>query len=229
METKFNSNTEENLSKIIKKNIILYTLGRAISVIGSNVFSFAMSLYILNLTGSGIAFSISLFTRMLPNAILSPFAGVIADKVDRKKMVVVTDILAGILMFVLMGIASFDSLRITYIYISIFLLSSINVFFGVSMKASKANIVDKANMKKINSYGMMINSISEISGAVFGGLIYAFLDIKVFIVINGISFILSGISELFIDFNVRGEVKEENRNKTGKGKEINICSNSRRV
>ena len=54
----------------------------------------------------------------------------------------------------------------------------------------------------INSISKIIDSVSLILGPMLGGIVFAVLDIKIFIIINGISFILSGISILFIHFKL---------------------------
>ena len=79
------------------KNLILYGLGRAVSSFGSIIYSFAIGLYVLNTTGSGMKFAVTLLVAFLPSLILTPFAGVLADKFDKKKIVVRMDLLNGLL------------------------------------------------------------------------------------------------------------------------------------
>ena len=72
----------------------------------------------------------------------------------------------------------------------------------------------------INSISRIIESISSILGPIVGGLIFAFIDIQSFIFVNGISFIFSGISEMFIDFKYNYRVKSKEEIKTGFIKDI---------
>lgn len=199
-----------NNNRKIASNIVLLLLGRLVSLLGSGIYSFAISLYVLKVTGSGMTFALSLVCGALPGIIFGPIAGVLSDKIDRKRMVVLMDILSGVVLLALSGLAIIDDLRLPYIYLASFLLSTCSTFFSVPFQAAIPNIVDEKNLMKVNSLSQAITSITSIAGPSLGGVIYAFVNIKLFLVINGITFILSGISEMFIDFNLsKAEAKEE--------------------
>lgn len=202
---------EKEMKKSVKKNIMFLLMGKFVSVLGSQIYSFAISLYVLSITGSGLSFSLTLALSTLPRVIFGPISGVIADRVDRKKMVVAMDIISGLVVIGLFSLSIIDELRLVYIYSTTFLLSTCSIFFNTPLTASLPNIVDDENLTRINSLSQTIESISSIAGPFIGGIVYAIMDIKTFLVINGISFIISGISELFIDFklNSRGRVLEE--------------------
>lgn len=187
--------------KLISRNLLLYVSGRLISLLGTYMFSFAVGLYVLKLTGSGTSFAISILFGLVPRIILSPVAGIVADKVNRKKMTVLMDLLSGILLIAVF-IISFSTLSLPIIYFSSAMLTIFNTFFGISMTASIPNLVDQDNLVKINSLSASIDSGSSIAGPILGGIIYAILGMQYFLLLNGISFIISGISEMFIDFNV---------------------------
>ncbi len=195
---------------VSKRNMLLYGAGKLVSLFGAQIYSFAISLYVLKLTNSGMTFATSLVFSMLPRVLMGPIAGVAADRIDRKKIVLSMDLLCGVLMLTFYGIAVFDEIRLAYIYGFSFLLTTFNTFFDVALDASKPNLVDKEDIFRINSIGQGIMSVAAISGPFLGGLIYAIVDIKAFLLINGISFILSAISEAFIDFgyNARSNASE---------------------
>ncbi|MCY6371498.1 MFS transporter [Clostridium ganghwense] len=204
-------------------NIILLLFGRLVSLFGSQIYTFAIGLYVLKTTGSGTAFSGTLIFGMLPRIIFGPIAGIIADRVDRKRMVVSMDILSGLVVFGLVAISSIKGLKLPYIYIANLLLNTFNTFFDVPFTASIPNIVDDKSLMKTNSFNQSITSIAQIGGPFIGGLIFAFVDMKLFLTINAASFIFSGISEMFIDFNYNKgekEKKEEVQNKKEKGKNL---------
>ncbi|MCH4889466.1 MFS transporter [Acidaminobacter sp. JC074] len=182
------------------KNLMLYTLGRTVSSLGSIIYSFAIGLYVLNTTGSGMKFAITLLVSFLPSLILTPFAGVFADRFDKKKIVVNMDILNGLLFVLFYIFITFNDISILSVYVTTFITNVITSFFGIAFEAAKPQLVHKKHLQLINSLSQIIGSIANILGPVIGGLVYAFIDIKSFILFNGISFILSALSELFIDF-----------------------------
>ncbi|MFD3158022.1 MFS transporter [Haloimpatiens sp. FM7330] len=196
-----NLNTQSKKQKKLICNMTLLLLGQLVSLFGSYIYSFAISLYVLKTTSSGITFAATMVFGTLPRIIFGPIAGVIADKINRKKMVVIMDVLSGLIVMALFAAATIDTLRVPYIYTASFLLSTCSTFFDIPFKASIPNIVDDKNLMRINSLSNAISSIAQISGPFLGGLIFAFIDIKLFLIINSISFIISGITEMFIDFN----------------------------
>ena len=200
---------EQAADKNEKKNINLFLWGKFVSLVGTYMYSFAMSLYILKQTGSGTTFALNLLLSALPRVILGPIAGVLADRMDRRKMVVGMDMLSGITVLTLLPLSSLYGLRIPFIYANTLLLSIINTFFAVTISASLPNLVRKESLMKINSYNQAAESVSSIVSPMLGGIIYHILPIRLFIALNGISFILSAISEMFIDFNFSREKVEE--------------------
>ncbi|WJE25524.1 MFS transporter [Bacillus cereus] len=184
------------------KNICLYVIGKTISIFGSSIYSFALGLYVLQITGSALNFAITLILGTIPMIVMNPFAGVIAYKVDKKKLVVCMDLLNGSLLIAVYILSSNYGLNLFIIYATTFFMSVFTTFFGIGLEAAKPNIVSKESLMSINSISKIIDSVSLILGPMLGGIVFAVLDIKTFIIINGISFILSGISILFIHFKL---------------------------
>ncbi|MDP7989269.1 MFS transporter [Bacillus sp. MHSD_36] len=200
------------------KNICLYSIAKTVSIFGSSIYSFALGLYVLQITGSALNFAITLILGTIPMIVMNPFAGVIADKVNKKKLVVCMDLLSGCLLIAVYIVCSHYGLNLFIIYTTTFLMTIFTTFFGIGLEATKPNIVSKERLMSINSISKIIDSISLILGPMLGGIVFAVFDIKTFIIINGISFILSGISILFINF----KLFEQNINEECSIKEINF-------
>jgi MFS family permease len=205
-----------SINKKEASNFVLFSLGKFVSIFGSTIYTFAIGLYVLQATGSGLSFATTLVLGIIPMVLINPFAGVMADKFDKKKLVVLMDMLSGVLLISLYFISSKYGLNIIMIYTVTFMLTVFTCFFGISMEAAKPNIVSDKMLLNINSVSKIIDSISSILGPMVGGMIFGFMDIKTFILVNGISFVLSSISEMFIDFNFNNkdnktEVKADNQ------------------
>ncbi|MCT4598494.1 MAG: MFS transporter [Vallitalea sp.] len=183
-----------------KKNMILFLVGKLVSLFGTRIYGFAMSLYILKVTGSALNFAITILLSTVPSLIFGPIGGVIADKLDRKKMVLLTDFFSGVIMFVAFLLSQIYGLQLFIIYISTIFLSILNTLFSTGFDAALPNLVDDDKLGKINSYNQAINSLSSIIAPILGGVIYALVPATYFILFNGVSFVLSAISESFIEF-----------------------------
>ncbi|MFA2563011.1 MFS transporter [Bacillus wiedmannii] len=176
------------------RNICLYSIAKTVSIFGTAMYSFALGLYVLQITGSALNFAITLILGTIPMIVLNPFAGVIADKVDKKKLVICMDLLSGYLLIAVYILSSYYGLNLFIIYTT--------TFFGIGLEAAKPNIVSKEKLMSINSISKIIDSVSLILGPMLGGIVFSVFNIKTFIIINGISFILSGIALLFIHFRL---------------------------
>lgn len=192
-------------NKLFDKNFTLFTLGRLVSIIGSGIQMIAIPLYILDITGSGAAMGIFTLLGMLPRLLAAPFAGVIGDRWNRKKIMVWTDFLRGFLILFLALLSFNGTLTILILFIIQAIVSVFDGFFGAATGAMLPDIVSEDNLRKANSVLGSVNSFSLIIGPILGGIIYGVLGITMVFFLNGISFLISGISEIFIDYKVKFE------------------------
>ncbi|MGH0424959.1 MFS transporter [Bacillus pretiosus] len=197
------------------RNICLYSIAKTVSIFGTAMYSFALGLYVLQITGSALNFAITLILGTIPMIVLNPFAGVIADKVDKKKLVICMDLLSGCLLIAVYILSSYYGLNLFIIYTTTFLMTVFTTFFGIGLEAAKPNIVSKERLMSINSISKIIDSVSLILGPMLGGIVFSVFNIKTFIIINGISFILSGIALLFIHFKLFEYNINEGNSKSG--------------
>ncbi len=108
------------------RNICLYVIGKTVSIFGSSIYSFALGLYVLQITGSALNFAITLILGTIPMIVMNPFAGVIADKVD-KKLVICMDLLNGCLLIAVYIVSSNYGLNLFIIYATTFYVGIYNI------------------------------------------------------------------------------------------------------
>src|SRR6056297_971765 len=114
---------------INKKNFYLYALGRLVSIIGSGIQQVAIPLFILDLTGSGTIMGTFVLVTNIPKLIFGPFAGVLGDRFDRKKIMVYMDFARGGLILLLALLARLNALEISGLMIAQFLISTFDITF----------------------------------------------------------------------------------------------------
>ena len=183
-----------------KKNFWLYAAGRFVSVIGTGVQDVAVPLFILQLTGSGTIMGTFMIVTVAPRLVLVPLAGVIGDRVNRKWIMVWTDFGRGGVILVLAFLAAQDMVTIPVLFVAQLVVSLMNALFGPATGAMLPDIVEEKFLLRANSILGSINSFSYIVGPVLGGVIYGLGGIQVAFLINGVSFVASGVSELFITY-----------------------------
>lgn len=182
-------------------NFTMFLTGRSISVLMSSIYTFAVGLYVLKMTGSGLSFAITLSLQIIPTVLIGPFAGILADRFNKKVLVILTDAFNGIL-FITLFVVSASGLTLLEIYSATLLLSSSQALYNVSIDSAVPDIVSKNNILRLNSIGKIVDSISTIISPGIGGILYAGMDIRFFILLNGIAFLFSTLTECLINFHL---------------------------
>ena len=187
------------LSLLKEKNFGIYILGKLISLIGSNMQQFALSLYVYALTGSAAIFATMLSVSILPRLLFSPFAGVFGDWFDRKKMIVRLDILNGILLLLFAGVFTLnEGFSIAMIFILVIVLEITEVFYEAASTGIIPSIVSKDDMAQAQSLRSLVFSVGRLISPIIGAALYGFVGLFIVLVINGVSFFLMGLLETMI-------------------------------
>ena len=181
------------------KNFLIIVIGQIISLFGNAIQRFSMSLYLLEFTGSAAVFSQILAISTIPYIIFAPIAGKLSDSVNRKKIMVYLDFfcaaLIGVYAFILLR--GHDSELI--VGTVMFILSISYTLYGPAVTASIPQIVDEESLTSANGIINQVGSIVNVVGPIIAGILYGLLGIKVIVIINSISFLLSAIMEMFLD------------------------------
>ena len=183
-------------------NRVLFLISKGVSYVGTKLFSFALSWYILKQTGSGLGFSISLLVNYIPSIVFSMIAGRISDRLHHpNKMLVVCDIASAITCALLLLFFSLPA-----IYCAIFILSCISALFNNAIDAHLPNldgIEDAIGLKKLASSSQFITSGVNILAPAVGGVLIGIIPVKMFVIINIGSFLASAFGELFLKYSVK--------------------------
>lgn len=197
------------MNKLEKRNFLLYAIGRMISLIGSGIQMVAIPLYILRITGSGTMMGVFTFLSWVPILGIAPFSGILGDRWNRKKIMVNMDFARGILILILAYLAITNNMSIYILFIAQVFISLMDSIFASSTQAMIPELVREEDLMRANSVIGSINSSSLIIGPVLGAMIFGFGGIKLIFLINGISFIISAFSELFINYKSMSKSKEK--------------------
>ncbi|HDR3886256.1 TPA: MFS transporter [Bacillus cereus] len=188
--------------KIATRNIMLMMIGKMTSLLGAGIYTFAMGLYVLKTTGSGMGFATTLICGSIPRMICGPIAGAIADRVNRRWLVIGTDLLSSLTMLIMFILATMFGPSLLFIYVSAALLSICASFYSVAVTSSIPNLVDEERIQKASALNQTAASLSNILAPIIGGVVFGFFSIKSFFLLNSITFFLAVIVQLFIVFDL---------------------------
>lgn len=181
------------------KNFTLYSAGKFVSLLGSNMLQFALSLYVLSVTGSATIFASILSILIIPRLLLSPIAGVFGDWFDRKKSIVFLDFLnAFIIAFFSIIYFVNGSISIPLLYVFVILLEITEIFFHSSIAGILPSIVDKEDLMHANATNSLINNIGQLLAPIIASIIYGYFGMQAILYLCVVSFFLSAVSELLL-------------------------------
>lgn len=149
-----------------------FMTSKLISTFGANVYSFAISFYILQLTGSATNFALNLICSILPRTIAAPFAGYVADNFSRKRTIILAQAASVLAIAGLLTVSLMNGLSLTAIYITTCLLSLTSTFSGITFTSSISGLVDENRIQKAMSLNQMSISLASIVAPALGGVLY---------------------------------------------------------
>ncbi|RHW38246.1 MFS transporter [Lysinibacillus yapensis] len=194
--------TEEFKRKRATYHLYTFLFSKMISSLGANVYAFGMSMYILSITGSALSFAANLIFSIVPRMIFSPIAGIVSDRLPKKKIVLIGQ---GISIFSITGLLliSFSSaLSIGAIYATTFFYTIGSTFSTLAFSASIANLVDQERIQRAMSFNQLSISLSGIGGPVIGGMLFGFVSMESFILINVVLYGIAFLLDASMDFDL---------------------------
>ncbi len=183
--------------KLFTKNFTLLVLGQASSLFGNYILRLALSMYVLEVTGSAAVFAGILSIATIPTILLSPVGGILADRADRRNIMVALDTLTG--MAVLCA-AVFLSGRnaIAVIGVLLMALSVLGAFETPTVQACIPQMLSGDNIIKGNAAVNQVASISYLIAPLLGGILYAAVGLKPVMYASVVCFFVTALFECFI-------------------------------
>lgn len=165
--------------------------GQAISQLGDWFNSVAVFALLLDLTGSATAVAWMMILQFLPMAIVGPVAGVVVDRVDRRRLMISADLIRGVLVLGLLFVRRPDQVWIAYVVMG--LTMSAAAFFEPARTATIPNITSADELIPANALSSAAWSAMIAIGASVGGLVTAVFGRDAAFVVNAASFVASAI------------------------------------
>jgi len=166
----------------------LLWLGQTLSVLGDFVSQIGVLVIVYRVTGSGTAVGALFLVQVLPTLILAPFAGVVADRYDRRRVMIAADLVRGLAVAVLVLAPSLPA-----VYAVSALIAAISTFFSPARGALVPQTVPPENLLAANSLSAMSNSVTRILGAAVGATLVAAFGAAAAFSVNALSYFASAL------------------------------------
>ncbi len=162
--------------------------GQLISTMGSALTSLAASIYVFRLTNSAMSVGLMLMATAAPSLLVGLFAGVFVDRFDRKRIMIIADLIRAVLVFLIPFLVP---LNVIWLYVIVMLTSAIGQFFDPAQESLLPEVASEQELAAANSLMAISSFGSTAIGFAASGLIAAAADISWAFYLDAISFLIS--------------------------------------
>ncbi len=182
------------------RNLLLLMLGRLVSDFGSSLFLVSIVWEAAANFGGARAVSLVLAAFSIPSILLAPIAGVCADRLNKKYLIVGSDLMSGAAL-ILLGVGWHMGMRgFGWVVASVVAVQISGVFFRPALLALIPELADAQSLTQANAVVQFASTLANITGLAVGGVLVAILDLDTILILDGASFGLSAMSEGFIRY-----------------------------
>ena len=182
------------------KSYLYFWGGQLASLLGSSIVQFVIIVWITLETGSLIVLSWANFFLMFPILIFTPIAGVLSDRYDRKKIIVIADSTQAFLTVILIGFFIVDYINLGVIFSFLSLRTVCQAFHSPTVAAITPSMVPKDKLSRMNGFDFIFSGLVQVIGAPIGGLLVTFFDIKFILWVDVITFLIALIPLILVKF-----------------------------
>ncbi|HYC89373.1 MAG TPA: MFS transporter [Thermoanaerobaculia bacterium] len=179
----------------MKKFYIIWT-GQIVSMLGSGLSGFGLGVWIYQQTGSATQFALTALFMMLPNLVVGPLGGLLADRFDRRKLLAISDCGQAAGTLVIAALLFSGRLEVWHIYVAVVSGGVFNCFRWPAFNAMLPSIAPKQHLMRINGLVSAGEAATMIAAPLLAGLLVAGVGLAGVLIIDVITFMI-GMGLLF--------------------------------
>ncbi len=168
-----------------RKNINLFLTGQFLSGITSMIVQYAIIWYLTKETGSATILSFATLLGMIPMVLLSPFAGPLVDRWDKKRLLILTDIIVALFAMVLVVVGTIsDTFPLWLVFVSLFIRAIAQTFQMPTIQSILPTMVPEEELTRINGQLGMVQSANFIIAPAIGAFLFTVIPINWLILLD---------------------------------------------
>ncbi len=175
-----------------------YWTGQTISNLGSSITLFALPLIVYKISGSAVDLGIAAAATFLPYLLFGLILGAWADRVNRKRMMIGTDIGRALIIVSIPLMFAFGLLSLWWIYIVAFIHATLTICFQAGEFAAIPSLVNQDDLVTANGRIQASYSGASILGPLFAGVLVTLVPISALLLVDALSFLISSFSLMII-------------------------------
>ncbi len=168
--------------------------GQVVSLFGTGMSRFAIMLWAYQTTGEATTLALGGFFGFAPGVLLSPIAGALVDRWNRKLAMMMSDLLAGLATIGLLAIVVFagvDALRVEHLYVALFIAGVGEAFQFPAYSAAVSTMLPKEQYARASGLQSIAFEATGIFSPVLGGLMYVTVGLPGLLLIDVVTFVFA--------------------------------------
>ncbi|MEN8234207.1 MAG: MFS transporter [Actinomycetota bacterium] len=174
--------------------------GQLVSLVGTNLTAFGLSIFVFQKTGSVTLLATVMLASQLPQILITPFAGTLVDRWDRRKAMILSDAGAALGTFVMIGFYLTGTLEVWNIAIAVGIAGLFQAFQWPAYSAAMAVVVPKEHFGRASGLVQLAEAVGQLGGPILAGFAIAFGGIAVIFTIDVITFLVAIGTLLIVRF-----------------------------
>jgi MFS family permease len=179
----------------LSRQFLLVWAGQLVSTVGSYLSGFALAIWVLRTTGSTTQYALTFIVTSIPAIFASPFAGVLADRWNRRRIMIICDVLAALSMIGLALLSVAGHLAIWQVYVAVGLTSLFDSFRSPAFSASIPLLVDREQLTRANAMVQTGGAVSGIVGPLLAGVLVTAISFRGVLLADAATFVV-GVATL---------------------------------
>ncbi len=189
----------QTFSSLANPNYRRYTRGQAVSLAGTWMQSIAQSWLVLELTGSATALGTVIALQTLPTLLLGPYAGVVADRIDKRHLMIGLQAMMGVLALALGLLTITGLVTLWQVYVLALLLGLNNCFENPARQSFVLEMVGPADLRNAVSLNSVMVNVARVVGPAIAGIVISLGGIGLCFLLNAASFVAVVVSLVRLD------------------------------